>query len=473
MLKWQEMNSWSAKRKRIILPIILLALVVLVGLPIFLGLYESPSCFDGEMNGKETGIDCGGDCRLLCTAESLPLILNGDPRVLEIGDETFVIVVSVNNTNAGAEIPRAGYIVKVYDASGVVPLKVIDGETFVPNSGTFIIFEGPLAFEKGVLPTRATFEWQEETLIWQRSQEESPELAVTETTLSRENTSPRLEAMVTNLSLEDVSNISLTAVISNEAGNIFAAAETFVEYLPSGAVAPVTFIWPRPFRKTGEDICDYPVDVTLVIDRSGSMDDLGGDPPQPLADVKNTALYFIDQFGRKNKHSLISFANEASRPADSNLSFNVEDTKLAIENISILTEGEQNTNIGDGILAARQELSSERQRDEADKAIVLLTDGVATLPQREGFANYPKAYAIEEADMARKENVSIYTIGLGKEVDIDLLRRLATTTKEAYLAPTTQELNGIYEQIVTKICKTGLAKINIYTKILPDRSFLK
>ena len=35
-----------------------------------------------------------------------------------------------------------------------------------------------------------------------------------------------------------------------------------------------------------------PLDVMLVLDHSGSMDDIGGDPPQPITDVKNAAKAF-------------------------------------------------------------------------------------------------------------------------------------------------------------------------------------
>lgn len=467
------MNQWSIKRKRIILFLISLALIVLVGVPVFFLVYQAPTCFDGKQNGGETGLDCGGSCRLLCTAESLPLILNGDPRILKIADNTFEIVISIDNTNIDGEIYRAGYTFKIYSASEAVPLKIIEGETFVPKGVSFAIFEGPFSLVEGSTPTRGTFEWKEESLVWQKNISETPKLTIKDLDLSRENTRPRLDANIENLSLENVSNIDLIATISDEAGNIYAASKTFVETLSAGASAPIVFIWPKPFRKTEENICDYPADVALVIDRSGSMNDLGLNPPQPLTDVKNTAIYFINQFGKKNQHSLISFANEASQPIDILLSHNSEAIRQAINNISILKEGVQNTNIGAGILAAREELNSIRHKKGSDRALVLLTDGVATLPEKTGNSNYPKTYALESAELARGDGISIYTIGLGKNIDVDLLKRLATTTAEAYFAPSTSDLNDIYQQIATKICKMGLAKINVYVRILPDKSFLK
>ena len=469
------MNQWSIQRKRVILLIIIFALAVLTGAPLFFLFYRSPTCFDNKQNGDEVGTDCGGSCQLLCTAQSLPLILKGDPRVLEIEDNTFEIVALIENPNASGEIYRAGYTLKLYNALSTIPLRVVEGETYVPKGASFAIFEGPFVLETGVVPTRAILEWKEESFLWQRNTREKPELVVKDSSLSRlsrENTRPRLDASVENVSLENVSNIDLVAIISDETDNIFAASKTFVDTLPAGESASVVFTWPRPF-KIEEDLCGYPVDVALVIDRSGSMDDLGTNPPQPLTDVKNTARYFIDQLGRNDLYSLISFANEASRPVDAALGVDLETIQGAINGILIATTSLQNTDIGAGILAAKEELSSTRHREKASKALVLLTDGVPTLPEKVGISDYPKTYALESAELVRQNGISLYTIGLGKNVDMNFLRRLATTTAEAYFAPSTRELHSIYNQIATKICKKNLAKIDIYVRILPDRSFLR
>ncbi len=224
----------------------------------------------------------------------------------------------------------------------------------MPKGTSFAIFEGPFNLQEGTVPTRVTLEWKEDSLVWQKNTAPTPELEVGGINLSREDTSPRLDAVLENLSLENVYNIDLITAISDETGNIYAASKTFVEYLPAGGSVPIVFIWPKPFRNTGENTCDYPADVAIVIDRSGSMDDLGLNPPQPITDVKDNALYFVNQFGKKNQYTLISFANEASEPIDVSLTSSLQIIRQAISNISIIKEGVQNTNIGGGILAARK-----------------------------------------------------------------------------------------------------------------------
>ena len=465
------MNQWSIRRKRIIFSIVALTLAVLIGAPVFFLFYRASTCFDGKQNGGEAGIDCGGSCQLLCTAQSLPLILKGDPRVLELEPGIYEVVAVVENPNVAAEIYRARYTLKLFEESSLTPVRSIESEAFVPSSGTFIVFEGPVNLGER-RPVRATLEWQTDTFVWQRNTRMVKDVTTRNIALTREDSQPRVNAMLVNNSLDQISNIELTVLVSGEDGNLIAASKTFVENLLGGNSMPIVFSWPKPF-KIKEDICGYPVDVVLVIDRSGSMNYLEINPPQPLTDVKNTARYFVDQLGRNDLYSLISFANEASKPADATLGADLETIRRAIDRISIATTSLQNTNIGAGILAAREELNSTRHRENAGKVLVLLTDGVPTLPVKAGVRDYPRTYALEAAKFAREDGISVYAIGLGKDVDMNLLKMLATTTAETYFAPSTKELNGIYNQIATKICKKNPTVIDIYTRILPDRSFLK
>src|SRR5688572_13082643 len=149
------MNEWSAKRKRIVLTILIVFLIVLVGVPILFLSYRTPTCFDNKMNGGESGVDCGGSCELLCTPESLPLLTKGDPRVLEVAPGIYEVVVVLENPNVAAEVYRAGYTIRLYEAGNPAEIKLIEGETFIPKNSTFAIFLGPMELGDKV-PNRAT-----------------------------------------------------------------------------------------------------------------------------------------------------------------------------------------------------------------------------------------------------------------------------------------------------------------------------
>lgn len=259
------MNQWSRTRKRIILAILLLAVAVLVGVPAFFVFYQKPTCNDGKQNGDEQGVDCGGACQLLCQSESVPLILKGDPRVLRLATSTFQVVAIVENANNDAEVYKAGYTMKLYEEGSTIPAKIVEGETFVPKGGTFAVFEGPISFEAGLVPSRVTLEWKESTIVWRKNPLDSPKLLSEDLLLSKLDTTPRLEAMIINNSLEPANNIDLVALLSDAEGNVFAASKTFIDTLAPGEEAKAIFTWPKPF---GREAADTKIFIRLFPDRS-------------------------------------------------------------------------------------------------------------------------------------------------------------------------------------------------------------
>ncbi len=242
------MNEWSQHRKRIILSIILGSLVVLIGAPLFYFFYKPASCNDGKQNGEEKGIDCGGGCKLMCQVDYLPIILKGDPQVIRISTTTSAIVVHAENPNVNGEILRAGYTIKVYEASSTIPIKIIEGASFVPKSSIFAVFAGPLSFGESI-PHRATFEWKKNTLIWNINDLPIPDLNIQNKILFTQDNQPRLTAEIKNESLDPVTNIELTALIFDATGNIVGVSKTLVDFVDKGGVESVIFTWPTRFEK--------------------------------------------------------------------------------------------------------------------------------------------------------------------------------------------------------------------------------
>lgn len=247
------MSEWAKKRQKIILGIFLAVLIFIFVIPGYFLLHKAPTCSDGRMNGDETGIDCGGGCRLLCTSESLPIVARGDARVLSIASTTYEVVTVFENPNANASIKRASYVVKIWDDQGAVPLKQIEGETLVPRNSVFAVFLGPFNLDPLSKPMRATFEWKE-PLVYEKDSKELPSIVVKSKTLTATTTSPRLNAEIQNISLMRAENIELVAILTDESGNIFAANRTIIDSLDASQVRPVVFTWPKPFAKNVLDI---------------------------------------------------------------------------------------------------------------------------------------------------------------------------------------------------------------------------
>ena len=184
------------------------------------------------------------------------------------------------------------------------------------------------------------------------------------------------------------------------------------------------------------------LDVMLVIDRSGSMN-------QPyrgktkITWTQEAAKAFVSQLdATKDRVGLASFATEAT--LDINLTNNFQQVNSAID--SLTAEGERN--MGDGIGKANQELASDG-RSGSTWVMILLSGGVANRPLYNGNENetYAREYALSQAEIAAGLGVVIYTIGLGdpRYLDEGLLKEIQTNGY--YPAPSPEDLMDIYTAI--------------------------
>ena len=113
------------------------------------------------------------------------------------------------------------------------------------------------------------------------------------------------------------------------------------------------------------------------------------------------------------------------------------------------------TNIGDALHEAIDEVrNGANTRSDAIKVIVLLSDGV---PNRCGggascdsgaAANHAEAKAHEAA----AHGITVYTIGLGNNIDEALMQRLADIGGGAYIpSPTAADLDDAFDTIAAMI----------------------
>ncbi|TWT44790.1 von Willebrand factor type A domain protein [Phycisphaerae bacterium RAS1] len=90
------------------------------------------------------------------------------------------------------------------------------------------------------------------------------------------------------------------------------------------------------------------------------------------------------------------------------------------------------TNIGGGIVAGRAELLSSRGRSAARKIMVLMSDGKPNIDENGGFvsggSDTINNWCIEEAQVCADNHITIYTVSVGGDADVDLMATIATTT---------------------------------------------
>jgi Mg-chelatase subunit ChlD/plastocyanin len=187
---------------------------------------------------------------------------------------------------------------------------------------------------------------------------------------------------------------------------------------------------------------DRNVDVILALDTSGTMEKPAdpNDPegPTKLEVTQQAALTFVSLLNfSTDQAGVVTFDHEAR------LEQPLTTDRAALESALSREETGQATRIDLALEVSRQELESERHIADNSKVLVLLTDG------------RPKDTTSEEvlaaAERAKGEEVIIYTIGFGGDVDHELMQQVASSTDKYYFAPEASDLEDIYEQIAGDI----------------------
>lgn len=196
---------------------------------------------------------------------------------------------------------------------------------------------------------------------------------------------------------------------------------------PSQTPSPSATAGPAPpTATTCLTAAAQPLDIVLVIDRSGSMESSG-----KLSSARQAARAFLELLGRDDRVGLISF-NENARLATP-LGGSREDIAAAIAK---LTAG-GGTRIDRALALTTAALTGPAHRPAAQRVAVLLSDGLA-----KGRDDEAKAAAGE----ARRAGIRLFAIGVG-EADAELLEAVASSPSDYYYAPSPQDLTRLYTTI--------------------------
>ena len=414
--------------------------------------YKAPTCSDATMNGTESGVDCGGTCQRICEASVIPPLIKWS-QSFKIIDGQYNAVAYIENKNKDIGTPELKYVFKLYDAEGLIVEK--EGKTVLPPESVYPIFEGRVMTGTRV-PTRTTIEF-EGTQEWLPAESGREQFSVEKRELVNADSLPRLTAQLRNNSLDEAKDVDIVATIFDASGNPLTASQSSVEFFPGRTTLDVVFTWPKPIAKTLRS-CDVPTDVVLAIDLSGSMDDDGKTPPQPVSSVLTAAEAFVNRLKAHDQIGVVTFATNAL--VVEKLTHEIEMVAGVVKKLVISPKEQQgSTNTGDALKRMREELGSERHSPEARKVAILLTDGLATAPKKD-----PEVYAQSEAKLLKDMDVQLFTIGLGEKANEVFLKSLASGESQYYKAPSINELTGIYSSITASICEEGATVIEIIPK---------
>lgn len=239
--------SWANRRKLFIVLLIVLAIIPFVAYFTYPLLTAEPTCSDGVQNDKETGVDCGGACQYLCK-ESLASLTVDFARPLQLLPGVYSAVAYITNANPYAYVPELKYTIQLYDANNRY-ITERKGTTYVLPGRTTAIIETHM--ESSLFtPSRAHLVIDETPPMQDIRRFTHTPLSVSDVQLKSETTLPKLEAIITNASLEKVSAIEVAAVIFDVSGNVQAVSKTLVKSIDGESSQRAVFTWPKPFTFT-------------------------------------------------------------------------------------------------------------------------------------------------------------------------------------------------------------------------------
>jgi Ca-activated chloride channel family protein len=177
-----------------------------------------------------------------------------------------------------------------------------------------------------------------------------------------------------------------------------------------------------------------PLDVAIVLDTSSSMLE---ERPSKLEGAQAAIAAFVDNLKGTDQVAVVTFNSEARVVQEL-----TKEHSAAIAAVWAVQTG-HTTRIDLAVQAASAELTSARSRADAAAIMIVLTDG---LPNPVGPAE-----VLREAGLAKDAGILIFTIGLGADVDRQLLVSAASSPDLYSEAPTGADLKEIYQGLLVRV----------------------
>ncbi|MCM2339359.1 MAG: hypothetical protein NDI62_02805 [Burkholderiales bacterium] len=256
--------TWALKRQLFYIGILIIFVAILGFLIISPYINRLPTCTDGQKNGDETGVDCGGSCVLMCTFEVDKISVLWT-RAFEVIPGRYNAVAYLENLNKNSTINKIKYRFRFSDKDNLYIGKR-EGETYIPAKGKFAIFE-PAIGVGNAIPVYSSFEFTEVPFWTSVSEEKLNQLKIlfSDVKLEDKDTKPRLSATIKNDSLFTIPEMSVVAILYDENGNAVSASRTYLDVVEKEETKEINFTWPLPILSnivTKEIIPMY--DISLV-----------------------------------------------------------------------------------------------------------------------------------------------------------------------------------------------------------------
>ena len=237
--------AWAIKRQFFYMFVVVAFFLIfgfLVSIPL---MSKAPSCTDSKQNGDETGVDCGGSCIRACISQ-LDQISVLWARIFQVIPGRYNAVAYLENHNKNAAIYNIKYRFRFSDKDNIYIGKR-EGETFIPASGKFAIFEPGIGIGNSI-PVYTSFEFTE-TPVWinlPQDERSQLKLIISDINLENQDTNPYLSAVIKNNSLFTVPDVGVVALLYDEKENVVSVSRTYLNLLSKEESKDINFTWPEP-----------------------------------------------------------------------------------------------------------------------------------------------------------------------------------------------------------------------------------
>lgn len=234
-----------------------------------------------------------------------------------------------------------------------------------------------------------------------------------------------IEPTVTSTPTATATKTAEPTMTSSPTATATKTAEPTATPVPTAVPTATATLIPEPCTQDGK-----PLDVILLLDKSASIAEAGAlDDLKAMAKGFATELDFtVDRLG------IVVFNDRAE------LLFPLSSDRTAIEAAIDGITSEGGTKITDGLEVGLRELFGKQRREGAQPVLILVTDGRArTLADAQG--------ALEAAQRAKDAGVIISSVGIGENIDAELLKQIASVEALFWHAYTGIELKMITKEL--------------------------
>jgi len=249
---------WASRRRLNVVAVITTVLLIGAAIIFTASFYRAPSCTDKKQNQGEAGIDCGGPCAFLCTAQNVPPITLFTGLIHNATGRTDLIA-SIENKNFDAAAKNVQYKISLYTENGYF-IKNLSGTVDLPPRTVMPIFVPGISVEKRA-PARAFLAVATSSPMWYTLTTDPRNMPiVSHTTLGGTTAAPRIEAVLTNESIVPIASVRVIVFVRDtNSSNIIAASATVVPTVPAQGQTTATFTWNEAFASPSVHIEVIPV----------------------------------------------------------------------------------------------------------------------------------------------------------------------------------------------------------------------